>query len=161
MFEPHIDDMVQDGYVRPPATRARVVSDVLRPINRKMEIFDSARYQHHISRKERVQSAIDNGLNRLNTLGPNEWNRLKARLRAMREEEPPLAHNRRHVTAPYTMFRRSDLEGDDPDARDDAPEALGGDRRMPQPGLRTGDNMPHILTYEEQEDPVIALTREP
>ena len=162
MFAPHIDDMVQDGYMRPAATRARVVNDILKPINRRMEVIDenlATRGQGTYSRQQKVRSVMHDGISQLNRLAPNEWNHLKARLQAMREEEPPLAHDRHHITAPYSMFRRSDLEADDPEAREDAPEALGGDRRMPQTGLRTGDNMPQVLRFEDREDPVIALTR--
>jgi hypothetical protein len=172
MFEPHIDGMIQDGFLNPRMTRTRVVNDVLRPINIRMRQADSdrallsaaGRPESDGTRQRRVRDAIDYGIRHLDVFAPNEWNYLRGRLQAMREEDVPLAHDRNRLGAPYSMFRRSDLEADDPEARNDAPEALGGDRRIQNTGLgfvQAENTVRRSERLAEQRDPVIALTVPP
>jgi hypothetical protein len=162
-------EQVQDGLANDPqASRGRVVDQVLRPINRRIQRFDMVdagdimeRGQLMGARRDEAQDAIDEGLDTLNRIAPNEWHYLRGRLHGLRGSQPPTAYGRHRPNAPFSMFRRSDLTEDDPDARGDAPEALGGDRRMLAPGLgfQPGEAGPRQSPrLQAQRDPVIALS---
>ena len=169
---PHIREQAQEVDDHPSASRSRVVDDVLRPINMAVRQYDRARIREGSreydlarsrARQQAVRDAIDGGLATLDEMAPDEWSNLRAALRERRDSRPPIAYTLRRPGAPYSMFMRSDLQGDDPGALDDSPELLGGDMRMREPGLgfQEGEGAWRGRTRAGGADnPAIALTRD-
>jgi hypothetical protein len=168
--EEHMEQL-QDGHANDPhVSRHRVVNEVLRPINERIRAFDryppifDTRQRRLAGRQQTIQDAIDEGINTLDRIAPDEWRLLRRNLRMRRDAPAPAAYDRRRPNAPFSMFTARDLQSDDPDVNTDTPEALGGDHRMRAPGLgfQPGEGAWRERTRNAGVgDPVIALTETP